>query len=108
MKAFYASARDQGLTEEMLQALPNFRQSALFTPAEKAAIRLAEVMAGDHRGVTDEVFDELKRHFTEPQIMALGWRAAIFIGYGRLVYVSGLESVGAPCPVSFSQAQSAG
>jgi hypothetical protein len=28
----------------------------------------------------------MKEHYTQPQIMALGWRAAIYTGYGRLVY----------------------
>ena len=37
MKAVYASARHQGFTEEMIQALPEFEDSDLFTPAEKAA-----------------------------------------------------------------------
>ena len=34
--------------------------------------------------------------------MALGWRAAIFIGYGRLVYAVGLDGVGKECPLSFA------
>ena len=102
MKALYASARDQGLTEEMIKALPTFADSKLFTPAEKAALKFAEVMAGDHRSVSQALFDELRQHYTESQIMALGWRMAIFVGYGRLVYATGLESVGAPCPVSYA------
>jgi alkylhydroperoxidase family enzyme len=89
-------------------ALPHFEDSDLFTPAEKAALKFATVMAGDHRSVCDALFDELREHFTEQQIMALGWRIAIFVGYGRLVYVTGLESVGAPCEVSFGQNSSAG
>ncbi|MBI2802067.1 MAG: hypothetical protein HYX63_17595 [Gammaproteobacteria bacterium] len=103
MKALYASARDQGLTEEMIRALPNFRDSTLFTPAEKAALKFADVIAGNHFSVTQELFDELRQYYTEPQIMALGWRMAIFTGYGRLVYATGLESVGAPCPVNFDK-----
>jgi alkylhydroperoxidase family enzyme len=100
MKAVYASARDQGLTEEMIRALPQYADSPLFTPAEKAALRFADVMAGDHRSVSDELFAELRQYYSEAQIMALGWRMAIFVGYGRLVYATGLESVGAPCPIS--------
>ncbi|MSR14041.1 MAG: hypothetical protein EXR86_05625 [Gammaproteobacteria bacterium] len=102
MKAMYASAKCQGLTEEMVRALPKFRDSELFTPAEKAALKFAEVMAGDHRSVSQELFDELRSHYSERQIMALGWRMAIFVGYGRLVYATGLESVGDLCPLSFT------
>ncbi len=102
MKAVYASARCQGLTDEMIKALPRFADSELFTPAEKAALKFAEVMAGDHRSVSQALFDELRRHYSERQIMALGWRMAIFVGYGRLVYATGLEGVGEPCPLSFT------
>ena len=103
MKAVYASARDQGLTDEMIRALPNFRDSDLFTPAEKAAFKFADVIAGNHFSVNQELFDELRQYYSEPQIMALGWRMAIFTGYGRLVYATGLESVGEPCPVNFEK-----
>lgn len=97
MTAVYASARDQGLTEEMIKALPQFRESDLFSAAEKAALAFAEVIAGDHHSVSDALFEELREHYDESEIMALGWRCAIFTGYGRLVYATGLESVGAPC-----------
>ena len=86
----------------MIAALPNFEDSDLFTPAEKAALAFAETMAGDHRSVTPELFDRLREHYTEPEIMALGWRMAIFVGYGRLVFMTGLESVGELCPLSFT------
>ena len=33
----------------MIRTLPQYRESALFTPAEKAAIALADAMAGDHK-----------------------------------------------------------
>ena len=101
----YASARDQGLTDEMLKALPNFDSSDLFNDAEKAALNFADKMANDHKEVDwDEVRNRLGRYFSEPQIMALGWRMAVFIGYGKLVYFTGLQSVGAPCPISFDDA----
>ena len=102
MKALYASAKDQGLTEEMLAALPHYEQSELFTPREKAALKFAHMMSSNHLAMGDELMDELKRHYSEREIMALGWRIAIFVGYGRLVYATGLESVGEPCPVSFT------
>ena len=98
----YASARDQGLTDEMLQALQHFADSDLFNEKEKVALEFTEMMASNHLAIGDEMMNKLKRHYSEPEIMAIGWRAAIFIGYGRLVYATGLESVGAVCPVNFS------
>ena len=102
MTAVYASARQQGLTEAMIKDLPNFQDSALFTPREKAALRFADTLARDHKQVSQDLFDELRTYYSEPEIMALGWRMAIFIGYGRLVYAVGLDGVGQPCPLSFA------
>lgn len=105
MKAVYASARHQGLTDAMISELPNFESSDLFTEPEKAALQFAELMAGDHQTAPwDAVRARLGEHFSQSQIMALGWRMAIFVGYGRLVYFTGLQSVGAPCPLDFGAA----
>ena len=94
----YASARHQGLTDEMVEAVPNFRQSPLFTPAEKAAMSLADAMAGNHqRAPFDDIFAELRKHYSQEQIVALGWRIGIFIGYGRLVYALGVDTIGQSC-----------
>ena len=65
-------------------------------------------MAGDHKSVSAELFVELREHYTQQQIMALGWCIAIFVGYGCLVCATGLERVEAPCEVSFDKADSAG
>jgi alkylhydroperoxidase family enzyme len=100
MTCVYASARHQGLTDEMVEALSDFEESALFSEAEKAAIRFADVLAGDHIKASSALFDQMKEHYTQPQIMALGWRAAIYTGYGRLVYATGLQSIGGTCQLN--------
>ncbi len=84
----------------MVDAVPNFRESPLFTPAEKAAMQLADAMAGEHkRAPFDEIFAELRVHYTEEQIVELGWRTSVFIGYGRLVYALGVDAIGASCRI---------
>jgi len=103
----YASARHQGLTDEMVDAVPNFRESPLFTPAEKAAMQLADAMAGEHkRAPFDEIFAELRVHYTEEQIVELGWRTSVFIGYGRLVYALGVDAIGPSCRIPQKAASS--
>jgi len=92
-------ARQQGLTEELIAEIPHYRNSKLLTSREKAAIRYAEVLAGDHRQASQELFDELRRYFTEPEIIDLGWRIVTFVGYGRFIHALGLE-IGKPCPLS--------
>jgi alkylhydroperoxidase family enzyme len=59
------------------------------TPAEEAAADFAERLALNHQSVDDGVFEGLRRHFTEQQIVELGWAAAAFIGFGRLIHVFG-------------------
>jgi alkylhydroperoxidase family enzyme len=85
----------------MIAALPQFEQSDLFTPREKVALKFAEVLASNHLAFDDRLMNEIKQHYSEREIMALGWRIGIFIGYGRLVYATGLESVGQMCPIEF-------
>jgi alkylhydroperoxidase family enzyme len=92
-------ARQQGLTEELIAELPHYQQSALLTPREKAAVRFAEVLAGDHRQASQELFDDLRQYFTEPEILDLGWRIVSFVGYGRFIHALGLE-IGKTCPLS--------
>ena len=85
----------------MIAEIPHYRQSALLTPREKAAIHFAEILAGDHRQASQELFDELRQYFTEPEIIDLGWRIVTFVGYGRFIHALGLE-IGKTCPLSFA------
>ncbi len=96
-------ARQQGLTEELIAEIANYRQSALLSECEKAAIRMAEVLAGDHRQASPELFDYLREYFTEAEIVDLGFRIVAFVGYGRLIHALGLE-IGKTCPLSREQA----
>jgi alkylhydroperoxidase family enzyme len=91
-------AKRQGLTEEQIAELADFRQSKILTAREKAAVWYAEVLAGDHTQASEELFDELRRHFTEAEIIDLGFRITAFVGYGRFIRALGLEK-GGVCPL---------
>ena len=82
----------------MIAELPRYRDSDVFSAAEKAAIRLADVLSGDHKAADDELFEELRKHYSEAEILDLSWRITSFIGYGRLIRVLGLE-IGGTCPL---------
>ena len=41
-------------------------------------------MATNHLAIDDAVYDDLRGHFTEAQIVELGMQVAFFVGFGRL------------------------
>jgi len=92
MKVRYAGARQAGLTEVKIAALGNLA-SDLFTPRERAALKFAELMASDHHKVDDGVFAELKRHFSDAEIVELGVSTALFTGFGRFNAIVGIDPV---------------
>ena len=49
----------------------NWRDSKLFSASERAALEYAERITYTDRQVDDALFAELKRHFTEAQIVEL-------------------------------------
>lgn len=84
MSVRYRPAVDDGLTEELVCALERPEESPDLSAAERSALRYADLMATDHLAIDDAVYDELRRHFTEGQIVELGVRCATAIGFGRL------------------------
>ena len=91
-------AKQQGLTEEQIAELYTYSDSTVLTPREKAAVHYADILAGDHTQASPELFDELREHFTEQEIIDLGFRITAFVGYGRFIRALGLER-GGVCPL---------
>lgn len=58
-----------------------------FKPAERAALRYAELFAGDYTAIDENVFSELSEHFTTDQIVELNMFAALMLAGGRMTYV---------------------
>ncbi len=59
----------RGTHEEKVRAVWEFETSPLFSDAERAALRLARDAAVVPNAVTDEHFVELRKHFSEDQIV---------------------------------------
>jgi alkylhydroperoxidase family enzyme len=60
----------EGGLEKVAEVL-TWRDSKLFSPAERLALEYAERITYTDRQVDDAFFAELKKHFTEPQIVEL-------------------------------------
>ncbi len=74
------AAHIAGVPLEKVEALPQFRSSPLFTPAERAALGLAQAAGSCPPTVTDAHFSELRNHYGENAIIEivsvialLGW-----------------------------------
>jgi alkylhydroperoxidase family enzyme len=52
--------------------------------AERAALHFAELFATNHLAIDDAVYDELREHFSEDELVELGLNCAIALGIGRL------------------------
>jgi len=63
-----------------------------FTPRETTALRFATLMAQDHHKLDDAFFGELRRQFTDAEIIELGMVTGQFIGFGRLIAALDLEN----------------
>jgi len=65
-------ARAVGETEQRLYALNAWRETPFFTDQERAALAWTEALTNIQQGhAPDDVFEELKRHFSEKEIVAL-------------------------------------
>jgi len=80
----YTDAINDGLTEDLVCSLERPEEADNLTDAEKAAVRFGELMATDHLGINDEMYEELKQHFSQAQVVELGMICAFFVGFGRL------------------------
>ena len=76
-------ARGLGWTDDQLAHLADWSQRDDFTPAEKAALRLAETVTRDAHAVTDEQFAELRSFYSEGQIVELLCAIGLFNYFNR-------------------------
>lgn len=61
----------EGDGEEKLAAVPSWRDSALFSEPERAALEYAERMTITGQSVDDALFARLRAHFGEAQLVEL-------------------------------------
>jgi AhpD family alkylhydroperoxidase len=63
--------RNSGLSDEELLALPRYHESELFTEREKAALGYTVAVMRTPVEVTDELFAEMKEHFSDRQLVEI-------------------------------------
>jgi len=76
-------ARGLGWSDDQLDHLADWPQRDDFTPAEKAALRLAETVTRDAHAVTDAQFAELRTFYSEGEIVELLCAIGLFNYFNR-------------------------
>jgi uncharacterized peroxidase-related enzyme len=76
-------ARNLGWSDEQLANLADWPQRPDFTPAEKAALQLAETVTRDAHALTDQQFAELRSHYSEGEIVELLCAIGLFNYFNR-------------------------
>jgi AhpD family alkylhydroperoxidase len=89
-----AIARRWGLTDQELLALPNHRTSPLFSELDKLVLDYAVGMSRTPVEVPDELFDKLRRHLDEAQLVELTHHIALENMRGRFNLALGIGSAG--------------
>jgi AhpD family alkylhydroperoxidase len=84
MAVRYESALQDGLTEDLVCSLEKPMEAADLTDAEKAAIHYADLAASNHFAISDETFANLRKHYTEKEIVELCMYVAYCVGFGRM------------------------
>lgn len=83
-------ARARGVVEEDYKDLLNFEKSTRYDDRQKAALAYAEAITWDLE--TDDAFwARLKQHFSEPELVEIGYFVAITMGQQRWLRTLNIE-----------------
>ena len=75
-------AKQFGVSDEALAGLRDPERHP-FPPDQKAALLFADAMTNGPGQVPDPIYDELRRHFTEPQIVEIACVVGLFNYFNR-------------------------
>jgi AhpD family alkylhydroperoxidase len=79
-----------GETAVRLNLVAAWRESTVFTEAERAALALAEEgtrLADAHQGVSDETWEQVRKHYDDDQVGALVCLVALINAANRLAVI---------------------
>ena len=88
-----AAARDAGLTEAKIDALPSWPSSPLFDARERACVALTEQFVMDANGVTDEQVADVTEHLGAEGCYAFVQAVSVLETFQRACLTLGIEEV---------------
>lgn len=77
--------QEGGVTEDKIDNVVDFERSDRYTARERAALRYAQAIAWDASLADEELWAELHRHFTEPELVELGFFIGLTSGQQRWI-----------------------
>lgn len=81
----WKDARAAGESEQRLYSLSAWRETSFYSDRERAAIQWAEVLTLlCQEDVSDEVYEEARRHFSEEELVSLTMAVVAINGWNRL------------------------
>ena len=80
----YQDGVDAGIDEDLVCSLEKPQEAEDLSDAEKAAIEYGELFATNHLAIDDSVYENLRKYFTEAEVVELSITVAWFVGFGRL------------------------
>ena len=80
----YQDGVEAGIDEDLVCSLEKPQEASDLSEAEKAAINYGELFATNHLAINDSVYDNLRKYFSEEEIVELSITVAWFVGMGRL------------------------
>ena len=82
-------ARALGETEQRIYGLNAWHETPYFTPRERAALAWTEAVTRvAETRVPDDVYEEVRPHFTEEELLSLTFEVVVINGWNRLAIAS--------------------
>ena len=82
--------RQQGLTEDAYDELLDYVSSDRYSEREKTALAYTDAIVWDADLADDALWERLHRHFTEPELVELGFFVALTLGQQRWIKTLGI------------------
>ncbi|MGI9647220.1 MAG: carboxymuconolactone decarboxylase family protein [Acidimicrobiia bacterium] len=83
-------AGQKGLTEADYDELLRFEDSDRFSEREKVALRYTSAILWDSSIADEKLWEQLHHHFTEPELVELGFFIALTSGQQRWIKTLGI------------------
>ena len=80
----YQDGVDAGIDEDLVCSLEKPQEAEDLSDAEKAAIEYGELFATNHLAIDESVYENLRKYFSEAEVVELSITVAWFVGFGRL------------------------